>query len=102
MINNFTNLKETARRTYQRSVRLARRALRPLVNTDIEPNRAVERGVLIYQNPGQVKNKIFPVFFGSEVSVLPTPSPDGLSHPVHHLLGALFSFRRIKPAPKIF
>ena len=47
-----------------------------VVQTNVEPDRRVERGVLVQAQPGEFLVKNFPVFF-VEVTILDSPVRDG-------------------------
>ena len=72
-----------------------------MVETDIEPDRRIERAVLIHAEPGQFIAENFAVRL-AEIAVLDSPIRDGAADPMNELLHGRLAFRGVLFAVKIF
>ena len=82
-------------------------ALRPfhavlMIQADVEPNRAVERPVLMEAEPGQIAIKILAIFGAGEIAVLQAPIGDRAAHAVDDLADAMLALRRVDLAVEVF
>jgi hypothetical protein len=84
-LDQLADRDHTGRGADQRVVRLTGRALGLGLDPDVEPDRGVERGLLVDQQMGQLGLERPGVLVGGEVAVLGAPAGDGAGDPVHHL-----------------
>ena len=75
----------SVRRRHERTVRLARRALRVLLEADVEPDGRVERHHLVQQQVRQLGVEGVGLGLVDEVAVLDAPGRDGVGDAADHL-----------------
>ena len=63
----------------------AGRALGLFLDAAVEPHRAVEAGLLVHQNMGELVRKGLRIVLAGEVAVRPAPGRDGVHHPADEL-----------------
>ena len=74
----------------------AGRALRLLLEADVEPHRRVERRELVEQDVGQLRLERVAVLDGGEVAALATPVGDRARDAADHLLDRALARRRVQ------
>ena len=72
----------------------AGRALRRLLEPAVEPDRAVERGLLVDEDVFQIVAERLQILFGREILVLPRPLRDGVDDAADELLDAALALGR--------
>ena len=83
---------------------IALRALHAVLmkKADVEPDRAVERPVLMQAEPGQLAVESFAIFGGGEIAVVQAPIGDRAAHAVNDLADAVLALGRVVLAVEIF
>ncbi len=77
------------------------RALRLLLDADVEPHRRVEAGELVEQHVGELGVEGGGVLLGGEVAAQPSPAGDRVDHPADQLAHAALALRRPQLAAEV-
>ena len=82
-------------------VRLARRALRLLLEADVEPDRRVEGRELVDEDRLQLRLERLGLVVVGEVAALAAPAADRVDDPADHLLHGALALRRRQAAAEV-
>ena len=73
-----------------------------MIQAHVEPDRRVERAVLMQAEPGEIAVEVFAVVGGLKVTIINAPVGNGAGHTVNYLLNTGFPLGSIRLTIEVF